>query len=154
MFQEIKKIVKALGTPLLVGLVSGLFTKDAMAMFEKAAKPPLSPPAVLFPIVWTVLYLLMGISSYIIGKAENKYREEALSLYVDQLTVNFLWPIFFFSFEWYFFAFLWLLLLWILVLRMIIVFLRISPGAAYLNIPYLLWLTFAAYLNVGIWLLN
>lgn len=142
--------------PLIVGGVSALLTRNSMEMFEMIAKPPLSPPGWLFPVVWTILYTLMGISSYIIltSEASREEIEEAIRLYGYQLLVNFLWPTFFFNFQWYFFALLWLVLLWILVFLMIRKFASINRWAAYLNIPYLIWLTFAGYLNAGIWWLN
>ena len=149
-------LIKSIALPLLVGIVAGLLTRGAMQDFNMLEKPPLSPPAWLFPVVWTILYILMGISAYLI-KVSNASEEEisdALMLYRYQLIVNFLWPIFFFNFGWYLFAFAWLLLLWVLVIFMIRKFYTISKPAAYLNIPYLIWLTFAAYLNFGIWWLN
>ncbi|MBR5579544.1 MAG: tryptophan-rich sensory protein [Lachnospiraceae bacterium] len=154
MFQKIKSMVKAVAIPLLAGVLSGFLTKDAMELFQSMTKPPFSPPGWLFPVVWSILYILMGISSFLIYRSNSENKEEALSLYLYQLLVNFLWPVFFFSFGWYFFSLLWLLLLWFLVVKMISVFYKISPVAALLNIPYLLWLTFAAYLNAGVWLLN
>ena len=81
-------------------------------------------------------------------------KRKALTVYGIQLIVNFFWSIFFFGFGLYFFSFLWLILLWILVLYMIILFAKIKPSAAYLNYPYLLWLSFAGYLSCGVWLLN
>lgn len=142
--------------PLIVGGISALLTKNSMEMFEMIAKPPLAPPGFLFPIVWTILYILMGISSYIIWTSDAGYEEitEAIRLYAYQLLVNFLWPTFFFNFQWYLFALLWLILLWILVFMMIRAFAGINKLAAYMNIPYLIWLTFAGYLNAGIWWLN
>ena len=142
--------------PLIVGGVSALLTQNSVEMFEMIAKPPLSPPGWLFPVVWTILYTLMGISSYIILTSDASQEEiaEAIRLYGYQLIVNFLWPTFFFNFQWYFFALLWLILLWILVFFMIRKFASISKLAAYINIPYLIWLTFAGYLNAGIWWLN
>ena len=154
MFQKIKSMLKAVAIPLLAGVLSGFLTKDAMELFQSMTKPPFSPPGWLFPVVWSILYILMGISSFLIYRSNSENKEEALSLYLYQLLVNFLWPVFFFSFGWYFFSLLWLLLLWFLVVKMISVFYKISPVAALLNIPYLLWLTFAAYLNAGVWLLN
>lgn len=154
MFQKIKSMLKAVAIPLLAGVLSGFLTKDAMELFQSMTKPPFSPPGWLFPVVWSILYILMGISSFLIYRSNSENKEEALSLYLYQLLVNFLWPVFFFSFGWYFFSLLWLLLLWFLVVKMISVFYKISPAAALLNIPYLLWLTFAAYLNAGVWLLN
>lgn len=142
--------------PLIVGIVAGLLTRNSMEMFIMVEKPPLAPPAWLFPVVWTVLYTLMGISSYIVLTSDASQEEikSAIQLYAYQLVVNFLWPTFFFNFGWYLFSFLWLVLLWILVFLMIRKFYDINKIAAYLNVPYLVWLTFAGYLNVGIWLLN
>lgn len=142
--------------PVLVGLVAGLLTRNSMEVFALVEKPPLAPSAWLFPAVWTILYILMGISSYIIltSNADQEEIKKAIKLYAYQLVVNFLWPTFFFNFGWYFFSFLWLIFLWILVFLMIRSFYEINKVAAYLNIPYLVWLTFAGYLNAGIWLLN
>ena len=142
--------------PLIVGIVAGLLTRNSMEMFVMVEKPPLAPPAWLFPVAWTFLYTLMGISSYIVLTSDASQEEikSAIQLYAYQLVVNFLWPTFFFNFGWYLFSFLWLVLLWILVFLMIRKFYDINKIAAYLNVPYLVWLTFAGYLNVGIWLLN
>lgn len=142
--------------PLIVGAVSALLTQNSMETFQFIDKPPLAPPGWLFPVVWTILYTLMGISSYLILQSGQNQEEirRALTIYGYQLAVNFLWPTFFFNFGWYFFSFLWLVLLWGLVLIMILRFKDISKPAAYMNIPYLVWLTFAGYLNLGIWILN
>lgn len=142
--------------PLIVGGIAGLLTRESMEVFTYVEKPPLSPPAWLFPVVWTILYTLMGISSYLVitSDANEEDIQNAIRLYSYQLIVNFLWPTFFFSFGWYLFAFVWLVFLWVLVLLMILQFRKIRPLAAYLNIPYLIWLTFAGYLNLGIWILN
>lgn len=142
--------------PLLVGAVSALLTQNSMELFQYIDKPPLAPPGWLFPVVWTILYTLMGISSYLIlesGEDAQTIRS-ALTIYAYQLIVNFLWPTFFFNFGWYLFSFLWLILLWVLVLLMILRFKEINKLAAYMNIPYLVWLTFAGYLNLAIWILN
>lgn len=150
------KLVKAIALPLLVGAVSGILTGGGMQSFGMLNKPPLSPPGWLFPVVWTILYILMGIASYQVAEADadEEKKEKALSIYYYQLLVNFLWPVFFFSFGWYLFAFLWLVFLWILIILMIKSFYDISRLAAYLCIPYLIWVTFAGYLNFGIWWLN
>lgn len=142
--------------PLLVGGVASLLTGGGMEVFASVEKPPLSPPGWLFPVVWTILYTLMGISSYLIltSDADESAKEGAIRVYGLQLLVNFLWPTFFFNFRWYGFSFFWLLLLWFLVVVMILRFREINKLAAYMNIPYLIWLTFAAYLNWGIWRLN
>ena len=149
-------LIKSIALPLLVGAVAGLLTRNAMQDFQMLTKPPLSPPGWLFPVVWTILYTLMGISAYIIRISDASYEQidDALMIYRYQLIVNFLWSIFFFNFKWYFFSFIWILLLWVLIILMIRSFSKISKTAAFLNIPYLLWVTFAAYLNFGIWWLN
>ena len=153
-----KILIVCILIPLAVGSIAGLLTMGGMEKFATLNKPPLSPPAWLFPVAWTILYTLMGISSYLIYTSEepkdSNLKSQALSTYGYQLLVNFLWPVFFFDFQWYLFSFLWLVFLWILVLKMILEFRKINPLAALLNIPYLLWLTFAAYLNLGVWLLN
>ena len=153
---NIKLLVKCIAIPLLVGAVAAIISGGGMDVFESVNKPPLSPLAWLFPVVWTILYTLMGSSSYLIltsGEKEEQI-QKAMTVYGYQLAVNFLWPTFFFNFQWYLFSFVWLLLLWILVFVMIFRFWKIDKRAAYLNIPYLVWLTFAGYLNLGIWWLN
>lgn len=149
-------LILCIAIPLLVGVVSALLSGGGMEVFASVNKPPLAPPAWLFPVAWTILYTLMGISSYLVltSKASTEAIQEAMNIYSLQLLVNFLWPTFFFNFKWYLFAFFWLVLLWLLVLLMIWKFKDISKLAALLNIPYLLWLTFAGYLNFSIWLLN
>lgn len=151
---NIKKLAKCLGISLGVGALSALFTMFGMDSFEKAVKPPLTPPSFLFPIVWTILFILMGISSYIVCNSDSENRTTALSVYGIQLAVNFFWPIFFFNLEAYLFSFIWIILLWVLIIVMIVQFNKVSKVAALLQIPYLLWVTFAAYLNFGIYLLN
>jgi tryptophan-rich sensory protein len=140
--------------PLAVGGAASLLASNGMDVFAQMNQPPLSPPAWLFPVVWTILYTLMGISSYLILTSEEETVKKAGMLYGYQLVVNFLWPTFFFNFQWYLFSLLWLLLLIVLVIAMIREFYKISKPAAYLNIPYLLWLLFAGYLNFAIWRLN
>ena len=149
MKQNKKLLLLCIAIPLIVGSVAALMTQNGMEAYSNMNKPPLSPPAWLFPVVWTILYILMGVSSYLVltsGGDENEIRK-AIRLYGYQLAVNFLWPTFFFNFGWYGFAFWWLILLWVLVFLMIWRFKDISKVAAYLNIPYLVWLTFAGYLN-------
>ncbi|MBO5087956.1 MAG: tryptophan-rich sensory protein [Lachnospiraceae bacterium] len=149
-------LILCIAIPLLVGVVSALLSGGGMEVFASVNKPPLAPPAWLFPVAWTILYTLMGISTYLIltSEASAEAIQEAMNIYTLQLLVNFLWPTFFFNFKWYLFAFFWLVLLWLLVLLMFWKFKDISKLAALLNIPYLLWLTFAGYLNFSIWLLN
>ena len=139
-----------------VGILSGLLSREGMEIFSAAAvQPPLSPPAILFPIVWTVLYALMGISATRVWLAPpSEERSRGLNLYAVQLIVNFFWSLIFFNAQRYGFAALWLILLWSLVLWMILTFRKVDPLAAWLQIPYLVWLTFALYLNTGVWYLN
>lgn len=153
---NIPLLIKCILIPLVVGAVSAFLSSDAMMAFDLLNKPALSPPAWLFPVVWTILYTLMGISSYLVlvSDANREEIQNALKIYALQLVVNFLWPTFFFNFQWYLFAFVWLVLLWVLVFIMIWRFKDVSKLAAYLNIPYILWLTLAGYLNFSIWLLN
>lgn len=111
-----KQLVLCLAVPLVVGAAAGLLTRNSMETFEALKQPPLSPPGWLFPVVWTALYLLMGISSYLVCVSDAAREEKARALwaYGVQLAFNFLWPIFFFNLTWYLFAFAWLVVLWIL----------------------------------------
>ena len=133
----------------LAGILSG-----SGGNYENYIKPPLSPPGWLFPVVWAVLYLLMAIGMAMVWNADQAHAKPARNLYIVQLVVNLLWPFFFFRWEMWGFAAIWLLLLIALVMVMALRFEQISPKAAYLQIPYLIWLCFAAYLNIAIWLLN
>ncbi len=139
-----------------VGALSGYLTREGAGAFgATVAQPPLSPPAILFPIVWGILYALMGFgAARIYETAPSAQRTRSLNLYAVQLVVNFFWSLIFFNAQAYGFAVLWLLLLWALVLAMILSFRKADPLAAWLQVPYLLWLTFAAYLNIGVWILN
>ena len=139
-----------------VGALSGWLSREGSRIFSEAvSQPPLSPPAWVFPVVWTILYTLMGISAARISLApQSRERSTGLNLFVAQLIVNFFWSLIFFNAQAYGLAFFWLLLLWGLVLAMILTFHQVDPLAAKLQIPYLLWLTFAAYLSFGVWLLN
>ena len=139
-----------------VGALSGFLSRNGMEIYSTyVQQPPLSPPAVLFPIVWGILYALMGFGAAKIYMSDpSEARSTGLNLYIAQLVVNFFWSLIFFNLKAYGFALLWLILLWVLVLAMILTFRKIEPIAAYLQIPYLLWLTFAAYLCAGVWYLN
>ena len=151
-----KQLIICVAIPLLVGAVAGLLTRDGMKEFASLEKPPLSPPGWLFPIVWTMLYTLMGLASYFIYQKRNQSAKVAgaLAIYGIQLLFNFFWPIIFFNLKWYFAAFFWLILLWLLIGYTILAFREISKKASYLLYPYLVWVTFAGYLNLGIYLLN
>lgn len=148
-----KKLIICILIPLAVGSLSALLTRDAAQAFDLLDKPSLSPPAWLFPVAWTILYILMGISSYIV-LVSGKPASRALFIYAVQLFFNFAWTLIFFNLEAYLTAFIWLTVLWILILAAIIMFSRISKPAALLMIPYILWVTFAGYLNLMIYILN
>lgn len=151
-----KPLLVCLAIPLAVGGLSAFFTRDAMREFSQLRQPPLTPPAWAFPVVWTVLFLLMGLASYLVytsGKRPGE-RRSALWVYGLQLLVNFGWPIFFFCLNWWLFAFFWLVLLWAMILGTLAQFYRLRPWAGLLLVPYLAWVTFAGYLNFGVYLLN
>ena len=151
-----KKLIFSIIIPLLVGGISAYLTRDSMSTFERVAKPPLSPPGWLFPIVWTILYILMGIASYLVNtsKGPKTLSDSALAIYALQLVFNFFWSIIFFNMEAYLFAFIWLIALWLLILWTTVSFYKINKTAGLLMIPYLIWVAFAGYLNLGIYLLN
>ena len=151
---NLKHLATSLAISLGTGILSGILTMGSMESFDQISKPTLTPPGIVFPIVWFILYTLMGISSYIIYESDSPYRKSALTVYAIQLVVNFIWPLLFFNLQAYLFSFIWILLLWILIIGMIVQFYKVSKPAALLQIPYLLWVTFAAYLNLGVYLLN
>lgn len=150
-----KTLVISLAIPLGVGGLATLLSggMDAYGQFNQ---PPLSPPGWVFPVVWTILYLLMGYASYRVytSDADPAAIRKALIFYGIQLFFNFLWPILFFGLQWYFAAFLLLLVLWVFVYLTMFYFGQIDDTAENLLIPYLLWATFAGYLNLGVALLN
>ena len=139
-----------------VGLMAGFLSREATQIYgQLAIKPPLSPPAWLFPVAWTILYALMGIGAGIVmNRGRAGKRDHALNLMVAQLVVNFFWPLLFFNARAYGFALLWILLLLVLVIWMTLEFRKVSALSARLQIPYILWLLFATYLNAAVWYLN
>ena len=139
-----------------VGFLSGILSREGTDRYASMAnKPPLSPPGWVFPIVWTVLFALMGIGAARVAAAPaGKNRARALNVFVAQLVVNFFWSLIFFNAQAYGFAFLWLLLLWVLIAGMILLFRSVDRAAAWLQVPYLLWVSFAGYLNFMIWQMN
>ncbi len=154
--KEWKPYLISVGIALGVGTLSGLLSMGSMELYtQTVTKPPLSPPGWLFPVVWTVLYTLMGIGAARIWLTpESTGRSRGLNLYVAQLIVNFFWILIFFNAQAFGFAAIWLLILWVLVLWMILQFYKADKLAAWIQIPYFIWLTFAAYLNIGVWVLN
>lgn len=153
---DIGTLVIALVIPLLVGGVSAFLSMKGMAMYGEMAKPPLSPPAWVFSVAWTILYLLMGLASYLVmsSSKDSSIKTLALSIYGIQLALNFMWSIIFFRWEEYLAAFIWLMILWCAVIICAVLFYKISKAATGLLIPYILWLTFAAYLNLGAYMLS
>lgn len=139
-----------------VGVLSALTASGNMDIYSTINRPPLSPPAILFPIVWTALYTLMGVSAAMIylSSAAASDKTKALFTYAVSLFVNFFWSIFFFNMQAFTLSFVWLTLLWGLILLTILDYVKINKIAAYLQVPYLLWVTFADYLNLAIIILN
>ena len=151
-----KQFILFLAIPLAVGGLASLLVGGDYSAYATYEKPPLSPPGWLFPIVWTILYLLMGYASFLVHRADAPpvQKFQALCLYFAQLAVNFAWPLFFFRWQLLLSSFFVLLLLWLLVLVTMRLFSDIRERAGTLLLPYLLWITYAGYLNFGIFRLN
>lgn len=158
--KKIVTIVVAILIPLIVGGISAALTSNAMSTFGELNQPPLSPPGWLFPIAWTILYVLMGISSYLIftndctDASKRMARKSALIFYVIQLIFNFCWSLLFFGAELRYIAFVWLIVMWVLIVITMIQTGKVNKVAMYLLIPYICWTTFAGYLNVMVAVLN
>ena len=149
---KVKIYIKSILVPVIIGGIVGLIISGSMD-YDVLEKPFLSPPSIVFPIVWTILYILMGIS-FAILKTNNLNDENTDSIYYLQLFFNALWPIIFFVLKWRLFAFIWIIILLILVAFMIKTFYERNKLAGLLQIPYLVWLIFASYLNIATYLLN
>ena len=155
MWKKIKPYVISIVIALAVGGLSSLLTRGNMSIYQSLKQPPLAPPMSLFPWIWGILFVLMGISSAMIYLRRNEAdTSSALQFYAIQLAVNFFWSIIFFNMQAFLFAFIWIMILWVLIIVMIIQFRKVNKTAAYLQLPYLIWVTFAAYLTLMIWLLN
>ena len=149
---KIKTYLKTIAIPLLVGGLSALITGKKMS-FDSLIKPVLTPPQIVFPIVWSIIYILMGFSyGILVNNKENDYNIKRS--YYMQLLINFIWPIIFFVFKWRFIALIWIVILILAVLNMIIKFYKKNKLAAFLQIPYLIWTLFATYLNLFFYILN
>lgn len=154
------KLVIMIGLPIIVGLLSAFLTGDAMIEYGDLVKPPLAPPAWLFPTAWTVLYVLMGLGSYFLLVADTDTEQQfndrrtALIIYFIQLGFNFGWSLFFFLGKFYIFSFIWLMIMWVMIIALVVKSSRVCTKATLMFVPYLLWTTFAAYLNVMIAILN
>ena len=148
-------LIVALVIPVgLVGGLSALIAGNSMEVYESFIKPPLSPPGWLFPVMWTILFILMGVASWLVYRSDSPLKSPALFLYGAQLAVNFFWTLTFFGERYYSGAFLVLVLFWAMILITIRQFGRIDKRAAWLLVPYVLWVTFAGYLNFFIALYN
>ena len=155
MKRHTKGLLLALAVPLAVGGLSGWLTRDGMRQFEQLNQPPLSPPGWLFPVVWTILYLMMGLASFLVyTRGRGRWTRRGLALYGAQLVFNFLWSIWFFGQSRYLLAFFWLVALWVLIGLTALAFARVRPFAGWLLVPYLVWVSFAGYLNLAIYFLN
>ena len=157
MLQKLKSYVWSILIALAVGGLSAFITRGSMDIYNEIKTPPLSPPSWLFPVVWSILFVLMGISATMIARnqtATNQDKEKALTFYAISLVFNFTWSIVFFNFRAFSVAFVILCVLWYLILRTILSYNKIDQLAAKLQIPYLLWVSFAGYLNLAIAILN
>lgn len=153
-FKRILPFIIGIVIPLAVGGISAAITMSSMQAYAGISKPPLSPPACIFPIAWTILYTMMGIASALVWKSTDKHRTDALVYYGFQLVLNFFWPLIFFLAKEYWFGFIWLIGLLIAVILTAVYFKKVSKSAFWLLVPYILWLIFAAYLNAGVAILN
>ena len=161
MWEKIKPYIKtyvvAIAIPLTVGILSAFFTKDNMDIYEEIIVPDLAPPSWLFPIVWTILYILMGISSGLVYSNRERDPEAArtgLTTYAVSLVINFAWSIIFFNANAFLLSFIWLVLLFYTIIRTIYYYYKVDKIATFLQIPYAVWVAFAGYLNFSIWLMN
>lgn len=160
MKSKVKSYIIAILIPLAVGGLSAFLTRDSMDIYREVATPPFMPPSILFPIVWSVLFILMGISSAMVHNtpdseiSDPKDKERGISVYAVSLAFNFVWSLIFFNARAFFVAFVWLFVLLALIIWTIVIYRRVKPAAAYLQIPYAVWVAFAGYLNFGIAVLN
>lgn len=147
---NIKTLAVSIAISLGAGLLSAFLTGGSMRQYADMYQPPLAPPGWVFPIVWTILYILMGIAAWRVFESQGADRRLAISLYGNQLLLNIVWPLLFFNLQIYFFAFAWLLLLWLMIYLTMRQFAMLDQKAGILLIPYLVWVTFAGYLNLAI----
>ena len=154
MRSKIKTYAISIAVALAVGGLSALLTGDSMEKYKALRQPPLAPPGWVFPIVWTILFVLMGVGAAMVCLSGSSSKKKPIAIYGLQLTVNFFWTILFFLLEARLFAFFWLLLLLGLAVWMAVSFARVNKTAGLLQIPYILWLLFAGYLNLAVYLLN
>lgn len=153
---QVYKFIVALALPLSIGAISGFFTSEAIPnWYNDLNRPSFNPPNFVFGPVWTTLYVFMGISFYLIWcKPKSKARQKAIIIFSIQLILNFVWSFIFFYFKEIGLALIEIVWLWIFIFQMIKAFYSIIPFAAYLNFPYLLWVSFATVLNCAYYFLN
>ncbi|MDD6275324.1 MAG: tryptophan-rich sensory protein [Clostridia bacterium] len=152
--KNLGRLILNLSLPLLYGAASALINMGSFDAYEQLNQPHFSPPSWVFPIVWTILYILMGISAYIVSDKGTEFPKRPLTVYIIQLVMNFIWPLLFFTFKAYFLSFIWLAVLSAIVIVMAVIFCRINKTAGLLQIPYIIWTIYAIYLNLGVYLLN
>lgn len=147
-----RQLIRCISIPVLTGALAAALTQNDMKEFELINKPPFTPPGIVFSIVWLILYVLMGIASYVVFKCRDNVKP--LFVYGIQLAMNFCWSIFFFSFKAYMFSFVWLMVLLFFIIWTAVEFYKCNKYAGLLMVPYILWVCFAAYLNLGVYILN
>ena len=152
--KKAKPYILSILLSLTVGGLSALATANNMNIYSKINPPPLAPPGWLFPVVWTILFILMGISAALVFTSKSKKKDDALFVYAVSLVLNFSWSIFFFNMQSFIVSFVILVALWLSIILTIIKYFKIHKTAAWLQLPYLLWVTFAGYLNLAIIFLN
>ena len=155
--QTFLKLLISITTPIIIGGMSGFFTMNEVngLWFTTLVKPSFNPPNYLFGPVWTLLYTLMGISLFMVWNTpKSNLRNRAITIFCLQLFLNFWWSILFFKFHLLLISVIDIIVLWALISYMIISFSKVKPVAAYIQIPYLLWVSFATVLNISIWYLN
>lgn len=149
-----KQLVIAFEITLGFGILAGLLSMDSVPTYDILIRPSFAPPPWVFMIVWPILYILLGISLYLVRISESEYKDTALKIFYVQLVLNFIWPLVFFNLHLIWAAFVIIMLLWVSIILMIRWFFKVNPLAGKLQIPYLLWVTFAAVLNLSIAILN
>lgn len=151
---NLRKLIPCLLLPIFVGLIAQLFTSNSKEVYLSLQKPPLSPPSIIFPFVWSCLYILLGIASYFIEEAGVCDKKRPRQVYLITLALNLLWPIFFFTLQWYIFSSILIIAMDIVAILNIYYYYNCDKNSAYIYLPYLIWILFATYLTIGVAALN
>lgn len=151
---NLRKLIPCLLIPIFVGLIAQLFTRNSKELYLSLQKPPLSPPAIIFPFVWTCLYILLGLASYYIEESGICDKKRPRQLYGGTLLLNLLWPIVFFALEWYALACVIIIAMVVLAAITVYFYYNCDKNAAYVFLPYVVWVLYATYLNIGVAVLN